>query len=236
MYIKYPNEQRARIAFAMKSPFGTVYLLFAFNRIKVTNPLGLPNPNRILGIDPGTTIMGFAVIEGQGKGTPSLIQMGQFKLDTRREHFERLLDIHRFVLELIRTHGPAELAIEAPFFGKNVQSMLKLGRAQGVVIAAALSCSVPVFEYAPREVKQAITGRGAAAKGQLAAMLQHLLGELPQGLTEDATDALGVAVCHSFRHSGAIGLPKRTENKSLGGGKKGNAWAQFLQQNPDRTC
>lgn len=196
----------------------------------------MPNPQRILGIDPGTTIMGFAVIEEQGKGSPGLIQMGQFKLDTRREHFERLLDIHRFILELIRTHEPGQLAIEAPFFGKNVQSMLKLGRAQGVVIAAALSCSIPVYEYAPREVKQAITGRGGAAKGQLAAMLNHLMGELPQGLTEDATDALGVAVCHSFRHSGPLELPKRTKNKSLGTGKKGGAWAQFLQQNPDRKC
>jgi len=234
MKAKYPNEQSARMTFTMKSPFGTVYLWVAFNRVKVTKPLGLPNPQRILGIDPGTTVMGFAVIDGRGKDSPNLVQMGHFKLDTRREHFERLLDIHRFILELIQSHGPAELAIEAPFFGKNVQSMLKLGRAQGVVIAAALSCSIPVFEYAPREVKQAITGRGGAAKGQLAAMLQHLMGELPQGLTEDATDALGVAVCHSFRHSGALGMPKRAENKSIGGSKKGNAWAQFLQQNPER--
>lgn len=236
MYAKYPSEQSAKIPFSRKSPFGAVYLRAAFKRVKVTKPLGLPNPHRILGIDPGTTIMGFAVIDGVGKDTPQLVQMGQFKLDTQREHFERLLDIHRFVLELIRTYGPAELAIEAPFFGKNVQSMLKLGRAQGVVIAAALSCSIPVFEYAPREVKQAITGRGGAAKEQLASMLQHLMGELPQGLTEDATDALGVAVCHSFRNSGPLGLPKRIENKSLGGRKKANGWAQFLQQNPDRKC
>lgn len=208
----------------------------AFNRIKVTKPSGLSNIQRILGIDPGTTVMGFAIIESQGKETPKLVEMGQLKLDKGRTHFERLLDIHRFILELIKTHAPEELAIEAPFFGKNVQSMLKLGRAQGVVIAAALSCSLPVFEYAPREVKQAITGRGGAAKEQLAAMLMHLMGELPTGLTEDATDALGVAVCHSFRHSGPIGMPKRAANKSMGGSKKGKGWVQFLQQNPERKC
>jgi len=180
--------------------------------------------------------MGFAVVDGRGQDKPNLVQMGHFKLDTRREHFERLLDIHRFILELIKSHDPGELAIEAPFFGKNVQSMLKLGRAQGVVIAAALSCSIPVFEYAPREVKQAITGRGGAAKGQLAAMLQHLMGALPEGLTQDATDALGVAVCHSFRHSAVGGWHGRKENQGLGRRKKGNGWEQFLQQNPERKC
>ncbi|MDA0310008.1 MAG: crossover junction endodeoxyribonuclease RuvC [Bacteroidetes bacterium] len=189
---------------------------------------------RILGIDPGTTIMGFAILDAKSNQPPLPIEIGQFKLDTKRQHFERLLDIHQYILNLIELHHPNELAIEAPFFGKNVQSMLKLGRAQGVIIAAALSRQLPVFEYAPREVKQAITGRGGASKEQVAIMLKHLVGDLPMGLTEDATDALGVAICHAYRSSGPVELTPKIKNKAIGGKKKGNAWANFLQQNPDR--
>lgn len=178
--------------------------------------------------------MGFAIIEARSNRPPIQIEIGQFKLNTKRQHFERLLDIHQFILNLIDTHNPNELAIEAPFFGKNVQSMLKLGRAQGVIIAAALSCKLPVYEYAPREVKQAITGRGGASKEQLAIMLKHIVGDLPLGLTEDATDALGVALCHAFRSARPTELPPKIKNKAVGGKKKGNAWENFVHQNPER--
>jgi crossover junction endodeoxyribonuclease RuvC len=154
----------------------------------------------ILGIDPGTTILGYGIIKCEGKKM-ELVVMGVLHLDKIEDHHLKLQKIFERTIELIDGFHPDELAIEAPFFGKNVQSMLKLGRAQGVAIAAALSRKMPVEEYAPRKIKQSITGNGNASKEQVAAMLQNLLKipatDMPAKL--DATDGLAAAVCHFYR-------------------------------------
>jgi crossover junction endodeoxyribonuclease RuvC len=176
----------------------------------------------ILGIDPGTTIMGYGVIAVKGSKM-ELLTLGVLKLNRYDDHAIRLKHIFERTVSLIREYKPGVLAIEAPFYGKNVQSMLKLGRAQGVALAAALSCSLPYFEYSPRKIKQSITGKGGASKEQVAFMLQRLLSmnEAPEYL--DATDALGVAVCHYFQQG------RTTEKKSYSG------WKSFLAENPDRV-
>jgi crossover junction endodeoxyribonuclease RuvC len=175
----------------------------------------------ILGIDPGTTVMGYGIIGVTGS-TMRVLALGVLKLNKYDDHHLRLKHIFERTVSLIEQYHPAELAIEAPFFGKNVQSMLKLGRAQGVAIAAALSRSLPVFEYSPRKIKQSITGKGAATKEQVAAMLATLLKitELPD--TMDATDGLAAAVCHYFQN----GKPET--------GKKFSGWKAFLSANPER--
>lgn len=175
----------------------------------------------ILGIDPGTTVMGYGLIQQNGNSI-KLIRMGILKLNKLGNQALKLKKIFERVLELINEYHPDELAIEAPFFGKNVQSMLKLGRAQGVAMAAALYKDIPIFEYSPRKIKQSITGNGNASKIQVASMLQHLMAfeELPDYL--DATDGLAAAVCHYFQ--GGIS----TETKSYSG------WNAFLAENPDR--
>lgn len=175
----------------------------------------------ILGIDPGTTVMGYGIISIQGN-TLTLVAFGVLKLNKYEDHALRLKIIFDRMISLISQYHPDELSIEAPFFGKNVQSMLKLGRAQGVAIAAALSHSLPIFEYSPRKIKQSITGKGAASKEQVAAMLTHLLKirEIPE--THDATDALAAAVCHYFQNGVTT-----TEKKYTG-------WKSFLANNPDR--
>jgi crossover junction endodeoxyribonuclease RuvC len=178
----------------------------------------------IMGIDPGTTILGYGMIKVEGKKM-SLIALGVLHLDKIDDHHLKLKKIFERCIELIDGFHPDELAIEAPFFGKNVQSMLKLGRAQGVSIAAALSRQIPVTEYAPRKIKQSITGNGAAAKEQVAAMLQRVLSipdaDMPKNL--DATDGLAAAVCHFYQSSSI-----------LGGTKSVNSWKAFLSENPDR--
>ncbi|PUZ22088.1 Holliday junction endonuclease RuvC [Chitinophaga costaii] len=176
----------------------------------------------ILGIDPGTLVMGYGLIRIEQKKA-SLIDMNVLKLSKHKDHYERLQLIQIRVQELIAQHRPAVCAIEAPFFGKNVQSMLKLGRAQGVAIATAMQAGVAVSEYSPKKVKQSITGNGNADKEQVWAMLQRILlcGERPDFL--DASDALAVAVCHFFQ-----------ENNPLSGLGKSKGWDQFLQDNPGR--
>lgn len=175
----------------------------------------------ILGIDPGTNILGYGLIYNKDKKI-ELITMDVIKLNKLTDPYIKLKVIFDEVLKVIEKYKPDELAIEAPFFGKNVQSMLKLGRAQGVAIAAALYKSIPVFEYSPRKIKQSITGKGNASKEQLAAMLYRIvtIDIKPQYL--DATDALGVAVCHYFQKS------QKTETKSFTG------WKSFLTNNPER--
>jgi len=175
----------------------------------------------ILGIDPGTTIMGYGVICVTGNQI-SLLAMGVLKLNKYDDHSLRLKKIFERMISLIEQYHPDELSIEAPFFGKNVQSMLKLGRAQGVAIAAALSRSIPIFEYSPRKIKQSITGKGAASKEQVASMLSHLLqiAEMPE--TMDATDGLAAAVCHFFQK----GIAES--------GKKFSGWKSFITANPKR--
>ncbi|MCF8217350.1 MAG: crossover junction endodeoxyribonuclease RuvC [Bacteroidales bacterium] len=181
----------------------------------------MDNEKIILGIDPGTNIMGYGLISCHGKNI-SLITMGVLKLSGLSNHALKLKKIFDKVLSIIDEYHPDELAIEAPFYGKNVQSMLKLGRAQGVAMASALYRDIPITEYSPRRIKQSITGRGAASKEQVAAMLENLVRfqEVPEYL--DATDGLAVAVCHSFQGSTASS------------GNKYGSWKSFLNNNPDR--
>jgi len=181
-----------------------------------------PENRVILGIDPGTNIMGYGIIEANGAAI-KLLSLGVIKLNNLDDHALKLKRIFEQTISLLEQYKPDELAIEAPFFGKNVQSMLKLGRAQGVAIAAALSRSVPVFEYSPRKIKQSITGKGSASKEQVASMLQNLLhfDQMPHYL--DATDGLAAAVCHYFQ-------------RGVTSGKKGySGWKAFIQDNPGRN-
>ena len=175
----------------------------------------------ILGIDPGTTIMGFGLIKVVGK-TMTFLQMNELDLKKYSDHYLKLKLIFDRTVELIDTYNPDEIAIEAPFFGKNVQSMLKLGRAQGVAMAAGLSREVPITEYLPKKIKMAITGNGNASKEQVAKMLQSMLGlkTLPKNL--DATDGLAAAVCH-FYNQGRVEV-----------GKNYSGWASFVKQNPKK--
>lgn len=176
----------------------------------------------ILGIDPGTTIMGFGLIKIVGRKM-ELIQLNELLLMKYKDPYIKLKLIFERTIELIDTYHPDEIAIEAPFFGKNVQSMLKLGRAQGVAMAAGLSREVPITEYLPKKIKMAITGNGNASKEQVAKMLQSLLKikELPKNL--DSTDGLAAAVCH-FYNSGKIAS-----------GKNYTGWEAFVKQNEKRV-
>ena len=176
----------------------------------------------ILGIDPGTTIMGFGLIKVKGKSM-WFLQLNELQLKKYSDHFLKLKLIFERTVELIDTYNPDEIAIEAPFFGKNVQSMLKLGRAQGVAMAAGLSREIPITEYSPKKIKMAITGNGNASKEQVAKMLQSLLQlkELPKNL--DSTDGLAAAVCH-FYNAGKV-----TAVKSYTG------WSAYVKQNENRV-
>lgn len=177
----------------------------------------------ILGIDPGTVFMGFGIIKVVGSSL-QLIEMNVLKLSAKKDAYEKLEDIHNKVCNLVNVYHPNEMAIEAPFFGKNVQSMLKLGRAQGVAIAAAMHSKVPVMEYSPRKIKQSITGNGNADKIQVMKMLQRILNFNEEPASMDATDAIAVAVCHHFQSS--------VINSS---GIKLNGWKDFLVKNPGRS-
>ena len=176
----------------------------------------------ILGIDPGTTIMGFGLIKIIGKKM-EFMQLNELMLKKYDDHYLKLKLIFERTVELIDTYHPDEIAIEAPFFGKNVQSMLKLGRAQGVAMAAGLSREVPITEYSPKKIKMAITGNGNASKEQVAKMLQSLLQlkELPKNL--DSTDGLAAAVCH-FYNEGRVEV-----------GKSYSGWGAFVKQNEGRV-
>ena len=176
----------------------------------------------ILGIDPGTVVMGYGLIHQKG-GKIELITMGVLKLAKVEGHHNKLKRIFERTNSLIDQYKPDELAIEAPFYGKDVQAMLKLGRAQGVAIAAALSRSVPIFEYAPRKIKKSITGNGNASKEQVAAMLENLVvfHEKPQYL--DATDGLAAAVCHYLQKTPQTG------------GRSYTGWKSFIKNNPARV-
>jgi len=181
----------------------------------------LQNEKIILGIDPGTTIMGFGIIKVTGKKM-TFIQMNELMLKKYSDPFTKLKLIFERTIELIDTYHPDEIAIEAPFYGKNVQSMLKLGRAQGVAMAAGLSRQIPITEYMPKKIKMAITGNGNASKEQVAKMLQSTLGlkSLPKNL--DSTDGLAAAVCHFYNEG------------RLEAGKSYTGWSAFVKQNEDR--
>ena len=184
----------------------------------------------ILGIDPGTLLMGYGIIEIVNNKI-ILKEMDALKLSGKKDNYERLQLIYFTVEKLIQKHRPHEFAIEAPFFGKNVQSMLKLGRAQGVAIAAAMGASLPVTEYSPKKIKQSITGNGNADKEKVWKMLQHilLLEEKPKYF--DATDALAVAICHHFQCMSPI----KTSTAQKGTAKKKNSWDSFIASNPGRV-
>lgn len=177
----------------------------------------------VLGIDPGTVVMGYGLIRVEGQRI-TLLDLGVLKPGKIKDNYKRLQLIFNTVSGLITQYKPTAFAIEAPFFGKNVQSMLKLGRAQGVSIAAAMRHGLDVTEYSPKKVKQAVTGNGNASKEQVMKMLQHLLQFKDSPKYLDATDALAVALCHHLETSGTPALKK--------GGKK--SWTDFIQQNPDR--
>lgn len=176
----------------------------------------------ILGIDPGTQILGYALLKGGSK--PQLIEMDVLKLTKEKDIYARLEMIHVKIVQVIQQHQPAHFAIEAPFFGKNVQSMLKLGRAQGVAIAAAMQFKLPVTEYAPKKVKQSITGNGNADKDMVWKMLERILELKEKPRYFDATDALAVALCHWYQMSSPL-LPS---TKGLKG------WDAFMAKNPGR--
>ena len=207
---------------------------------------------RVLGIDPGTVVMGFGVIDRDGSAM-SLVDLGSVKFSARTEAVERLGEILRAVEELLDRYQPDAVAVEAPFFGKNVQSMLKLGRAQGVVLSAALRRGLSVAEYPPAVVKRRISGRGAASKEQLAGFLNAMFPiPVDPKRALDATDALAVAACHALtvdrasvlrsatQVEGTAGAGGSTGARGTSAAKKSTAkgrgsWAQFLAQNPDRS-
>lgn len=178
----------------------------------------------IIGIDPGTNVMGYGILGVKGK-TPSMIALGVIELSKFESHYLRLSRIFERVTMLVEQYLPDEMAIEAPFFGKNVQSMLKLGRAQGVAMAAALARDVPIAEYEPRKIKMAITGNGAASKEQVQEMLRRILNIPRENLLPqlDATDALGAALCHFYESS------RPQIDKGC------RSWKEFIAKNPDKV-
>ena len=175
----------------------------------------------ILGIDPGTTVSGYGIVRVKAK-KPDILQLGILRPGTLDDHYQRLKFLHERTLSIIDEFKPDLMAIAAPYYGKNVQSMLKLGRAQGVIMAAGLYRSLPIFEYAPLLVKQSITGMGRASKEQVSYFLQNIfhLTDLPREL--DATDAVAVAICHFLQEA----KPKQT--------REYRNWEDFIRKNPDR--
>ena len=192
--------------------------LSALTQVLIT----LTKSKTILGIDPGTNILGFGIIHVDSKG-PHYVDMGVFDLRKIKDPFEKLANIFAGVTELIEEHSPDELAVESPFYGKNAQVILKLGRAQGAALTAAVMKGIPVAEYAPRKAKIAICGNGAASKEQVAMMIQKTLKVDLDPKYLDATDALAIALCHHYQMS----------NPLAGTGSKTD-WKKFLENNPDR--
>ena len=184
----------------------------------------------ILGIDPGTVIMGYGILSVTGNQI-KMLEMNVIKLNGKKDMFERLGTINNVIQEIIDKYKPDDMAIEAPFFGKNVQSMLKLGRAQGVAIAVAMSNDIPVAEYSPKKVKQSITGNGNSDKEQIWKMLNNIMPLTHTLKYFDASDALAVAVCHHFS---ANGINQLATPKKKSSAKKEAGWNDFIKKNPDR--
>ncbi|MBI5914863.1 MAG: crossover junction endodeoxyribonuclease RuvC [Bacteroidetes bacterium] len=177
---------------------------------------------RLLGVDPGTNVLGYAIVEVENRQM-SLVALGVITMGHLEEQQHKLKKIFEDLQALIRRYAPDEMAIEAPFYAKNVQSMLKLGRAQGVAIAAAITSGVEITEYSPKKIKQSVTGNGNASKEQVAAMLETILKLKLEEKYLDATDALATAVCHFY------------QSKALpGGGKKFKDWSSFVKENPGK--
>lgn len=179
---------------------------------------------KILGVDPGTNILGYSVIQVSGD-TITLLDLGVMKLQKLENHQTKLKEIFLQLQEVIETYLPKSLAIEAPFFGKNVQSMLKLGRAQGVCMAAAMTMGVEITEYSPKKIKQSITGNGNASKEQVHAMLEHILKHKIKTQYLDASDALATAICHY----------NQLKNPAAGQ-KSYGSWGAFLAKNPEKLA
>ncbi len=177
---------------------------------------------RLLGVDPGTNVLGYGIIEVENRQL-RLVDLGVITMHNLEEQQLKLKKIFEELQKVIKQFKPKEMAIEAPFYGKNVQSMLKLGRAQGVAIAAAITKGVEITEYSPKKIKQSVTGNGNASKEQVAAMLETILKVKLNESYLDATDALATAVCHYYQSSSV-----------LGGGKKYKDWSGFIKDNPDR--
>jgi crossover junction endodeoxyribonuclease RuvC len=182
----------------------------------------------ILGIDPGTRIAGYGVIRISGQQI-EMIQCGILRLDKYSNHQLKLQKIFDRVVQLIDEYLPDEMAIEDPFFGKNAQSMLKLGRAQGVAMAAALSRNIPIVEYSPKKVKQSVTGNGNASKEQVAYMLESILKTKLDPETFDATDGLAIAVCHHYHANTPPSISTKGKSTKKGG------WGAFINENPARV-
>lgn len=209
-------------------------------KAQITAPAAIGADERIiLGIDPGTNVLGYGILEVSGRNA-KMLAMGVIDLRKVSDVYLKLGRIYERIMGIIDSFHPDELAIEAPFFGKNVQSMLKLGRAQGVVIAAAISRQIPIHEYAPMAIKQAITGRGAASKEQVAGIMQRMLNISDESMLPylDATDALAAAYCHYINTmqrgvKGSLPLealkPKRSKNKASA------SWGDFVAKNADRV-
>ncbi len=183
---------------------------------------------RILGVDPGTVKMGYALLEINGSQMKS-VDIGVIFLDAHSDHPTRLLKILERLQSIITTYKPSIMAVEAPFYAKNVQSMLKLGRAQGVAIAVGMDKGLDIFEYSPRKIKQSVTGNGNASKEQVAFLLQSQLKVDLAGQLLDATDALAVAVCHFYQNGKISTSTTKTPVK-----KSKTTWKNFLADNPDR--
>ncbi|GAB4258145.1 MAG: crossover junction endodeoxyribonuclease RuvC [Saprospiraceae bacterium] len=178
---------------------------------------------RILGVDPGSNVLGYAILDVNGQQTKAVvfdvISMARFS-----DHHEKLRHIFEELVKVIAKYKPDQMAVEAPFYGKNVQSMLKLGRAQGVAIAAGITRDLTIAEYSPKKIKQSVTGKGNASKEQVAAMLKHTLAISLEDSKLDATDALATALCHYYQ-----------SKKLPGAGKSYSGWDAFLKDNPDRV-
>ncbi len=184
----------------------------------------MTSPRTILGIDPGTNLLGFGVVRIDAAGKPHYVDMGVLDIRKVDDSYEKLRIIFNKVSALCELHGPRDLAIESPFYGRNAQVILKLGRAQGAAMSAALMKGADVYEYAPRKAKQAICGNGAASKEQVAMMVENTLGiDIRSGYL-DATDALALAMCHYYTLTSPLA--------AKGGG--GGSWEKFVAANPDR--
>lgn len=202
------------------------------------NPPDKNNGKVILGIDPGTNLLGYGLLRISGKSI-SPVAMGVIRLGKIENHYHRLRRIYDRVLTLVEGYNPQEMAIEAPFYGKNVQSMLKLGRAQGVAMAAALARNMEIYEYEPRKIKQVVTGNGAASKDQVREILRRVLKlrqETLDGLELDATDAMAAAVCHFYVTSNPMGIALSTVSsvKKQSSSSASSSWKNFIAANPSR--
>lgn len=186
----------------------------------------------ILGVDPGTSVTGFGLIKVEGKKL-SLIHLGVIQTGKLDDHPLKLKKIFEGVLTIIEQYHPDMMAIEAPFFGKNIQSMLKLGRAQGVAMAAAMYRDIPLCEYSPKKIKQSITGNGNASKEQVSSMLQHLLKFDGHPEFLDATDGLAAAVCHYLQNN--LTVPVSKKPATMKSTKKHTGWASYLSDNPEKV-